>query len=145
MKYVGIDLHKKTIVICVMNKERIVLARKKFVCSDRVGIQEWFTKLRPFRFVVEATASDEWLVQLLEPLADSWVLAHPGKMRVIAESTKKSDKLDAQTLAEFLALDMIPQAYRPSARQREHRILVRHRAKCQQRVTHLKCRIRHVA
>src|SRR5205823_6087650 len=40
---------------------------------------------------------------------------------------------------------MIPKAYRPNARQREHRVLVRHRAKCQQRVTHLKCRIRHVA
>jgi transposase len=145
MKYVGIDLHKKTIVICVMNKERLVLARKKFLCIDVVGITTWFEKLGQFVFVVEATASYEWLVQLLEPLAANWKLAHPGKMRLIAESTKKSDKLDAQTLAEFLALDMIPQAYRPNLRQREHRILVRHRAKCQQRVTHLKCRIRHVA
>jgi len=25
MKYVGIDLHKKTIVLCVMNKERQVV------------------------------------------------------------------------------------------------------------------------
>jgi hypothetical protein len=30
-------------------------------------------------------------------------------------------------LATFLALDMIPQAYRPSPREREHRTLVRHR------------------
>lgn len=145
MKYVGIDLHKKTIVICVVNKDRTVLQRKKFLCLDVGGIVAWFEHLGTFRFVVEATASYEWLVQLLEPLAEDWVLAHPGKMRVIAESAKKSDKLDAQTLAEFLALDMIPKAFRPSARQREHRILVRHRAKCQQRVTHLKCRIRHVA
>lgn len=145
MKYVGIDLHKKTIVICVVNKERIVLQRKKFLCIDVAGITAWFTKLGPFRFVVEATASYEWLVQLLEPLAQDWVLAHPGKMRVIAESTKKSDKLDAQTLAEFLALNLIPRAFRPTARQREHRKLVRHRTKCQQRVSHLKCRIRHVA
>ena len=28
MKYVGIDLHKKTIVICVVNKERKVLTRR---------------------------------------------------------------------------------------------------------------------
>ena len=68
---------------------------------------------------MEATASYEWLVQLLKPLAQDWVQAHPGKMRVIAESSKKSDTLDAQTMAEFLALDMIPKAFRPSARQRE--------------------------
>jgi transposase len=145
MKYVGIDLHKKTIVICVVNKERVVLQRKKFLCSDVGSITAWFGTLGEFCFVVEATACYEWLVQLLEPLAKSWVLAHPGKMRVIAESAKKSDRLDAQTLAEFLALDMVPPAFRPGVRQREHRKLVRHRQKCQQRLSRLKCRIRHVA
>jgi transposase len=145
MKYVGIDLHKKTIVVCVVNKDRKVLTRQKFLCVDVKSITAWFAGLGPFEFVVEATATYEWLVQLLEPLAASWVLAHPRKMRVIAESTKKTDKLDAQTLAEFLALGMIPKAYRPSARQREHRVLVRHRAKCQQRVSRLKCKLRHVA
>jgi transposase len=145
MKYVGIDLHKKTIVICVVDKGRKVLERKKFLCIDIRGIAAWFAKLGPFEFVIEATATYEWLVQLLEPLAVRWVLAHPRKMRVIAESTKKSDQLDAQTLAEFLALGMIPQAYRPSPRQREHRKLVRHRNKCQQRISHLKCRIRQIA
>src|SRR5437588_1227746 len=145
MKYVGIDLHKNTIVICVVNQGRKVLERKKFLCVDVKNITAWFTKLGEFRFVVEATATYEWLVQILEPLADDWVLAHPGKMRVIAESTKKTDQLDAQTLAEFLALEMIPKAYRPNARQREHRTLVRHRAKCQQRLSRLKCKLRHVA
>lgn len=145
MKYVGIDLHKKTIVICVVDKGRKVLERKKFLCQDVAGITAWFAALGKFQFVVEATASYEWLVQLLEPLAEHWVLAHPGRMRVIAESAKKSDQFDAQTLAEFLALDMIPQAYRPNVRQREHRKLVRHRSKCQQRVSHMKCRIRQVA
>jgi transposase len=121
------------------------LQQKKFLCLEVHSITAWFAKLGKFRFVVEATATYEWLVQLLEPMADDWLLAHPGKMRVIAESTKKTDKLDARTLAEFLALDMIPRAYRPNARQREHRQLVRHRAKCQQRVSRVQCRIRHLA
>jgi len=145
MKYVGIDLHKKTIVVCVVNKERKVLQREKFACLDVASITAWFGRLGSFEFVVEATAAYEWLVQWLEPLADDWVLAHPGKMRVIAESTKKTDKLDAQVLAEFLALGMIPQAYRPNARQREHRKLVRYRAQCQQRLSKLKCQIRYLA
>jgi transposase len=145
MKYVGIDLHKKSISVCVVDKERTVLERKKFLCLDVTGIKAWFASLGEFQFVVEATATYEWLVQLIEPLAASWLLAHPGKMRVIAESTKKTDKLDAQVLAEFLALKMIPKAYRPNARQREHRKLVRYRAQCQQRVSRLKCQIRYLA
>ncbi len=55
---------------------------------------------------MEATASYEWFVRLIEPVAQRVVLAHPKKLRVIAESTRKSDRLDAQILAEFLALDM---------------------------------------
>jgi transposase len=145
MKYVGIDLHKKTISVCVMDKERNVLQRKKFLCVDVAGIKAWFGQLGKFQFVVEATATYEWLVQVLEPLAAGWVLCNPGKMRMIAESTKKTDKLDAQTLAEFLALGMIPKAYRPNARQREHRKLVRYRTQCQQRVSRVKCQIRYLA
>jgi len=72
------------------------------------------------------------------------VLAHPGKLRVIAESTRKSDKIDARILAEFLALDMIPQAYRPTPRQREHRVLVRHRCYVQRRITSIRTKIRRI-
>jgi transposase len=128
MNFVGIDLHKKTISICVVNQEREILDRKRFYCSEPKGIVAFFETIGPFRAVVEATASYEWLVGMIEPLSERVVLAHPKKMRVIAESTRKSDKLDAQLPAEFLALDMIPEAYRPSKRQRAHRVLVRQRS-----------------
>src|SRR4029077_16970837 len=125
MFFVGIDLHKKTISVCVVNQERQVQQRSSFCCSRPEKIRQFFAELGPFAAVVEATASYEWLWQLLEPLAQRLVLAHPKKLRIIAESTRKSDKLDAQVLAEFLARDMIPTAYRPSPRQRQHRRLVR--------------------
>ena len=145
MVYVGIDLHKKSIAVCVVDQDRKVLQRKNFLCVDVASIAGYFRGLGAFAFVVEATATYEWLVQLLEPLAARFVLAHPAKMRMIAETAKKTDRLDAQTLAEFLALDMIPQSYRPPARIREHRVLVRYRAHCRQRVSQLMCRIRYLA
>jgi transposase len=144
MNYVGIDLHKKTIVTCVMDQDRKVLKRLTLSCCETAAIHEFFAGLAPFRAVVEATASYEWLVALIEPIADRVVLAHPGKLRVIAESTKKTDKLDARVLAEFLALDMIPEAHRPGPRQREHRALVRHRQYLKQWITALKNKMRRV-
>jgi transposase len=135
MNFVGIDLHKKLIVLCVMDQARNVLQRKRLSCADPAAITAFFEGLRPFRAVVEATASYDWLVKLLDPLADRVVLAHPRKLRIIAESTRKSDTLDAQLLAEFLALDMIPQAHRPTPRQREHRVLVRQRQYLRGRLT----------
>jgi transposase len=144
MKYVGIDLHKKSISVCVVDASRRVLSRRRLHTQDTGRIAAFFQELGEFQFAVEATAAYEWLVQLLEPLAKDWVLVHPGKMRVIAASTRKSDRLDAQVLAEFLALGMLPEAYRPTEREREHRVLVRHRAKCRRSVTRVRCRIRHV-
>ena len=70
MDYVGIDLHKKTISICVVDQERKVLDRKRFYCNDPGRIVAFFKELGSFQAVVEATASYEWLVSLIEPLAD---------------------------------------------------------------------------
>jgi len=83
-------------------------------------------------------------VKLVEPLAQRVVLAHPKKLRIIAESKRKSDKLDAQVLAEFLASDEIPLAYRPCPRVREHRTLVRWRHYIQRRLTSVKNKLRHI-
>ena len=144
MFFVGIDLHKKTITLCVMNQQRQALDRKIFHCSEPEKIRQYFAQLGLFQAVVEATASYEWLWQLLESLAQRLVLAHPKKLRVIAESTRKSDRLDAQVLAEFLALDMIPEAFRPTPRQRQHRILVRQRYYLRRHITSVKNKIRRV-
>jgi transposase len=142
MRYAGIDLHKKTISVCVLDQERSKVCQVRLACSDPERIRRFFAGLGEFEAVVEATASYEWLVRLIEPLAQRVLLAHPQKLRIIAESTRKSDKLDARVLAEFLALDMIPQAYRPTPRQRDHRVLVRHRCYLQRRITSIRNKIR---
>jgi hypothetical protein len=144
MNYIGVDLHKKSITICVMNEKLKVVARKTLTCGEPDQIVEFFREFRPFKVVVEATASYLWFVELLEPLAEKVVLANPKKLRVIAESTKKTDRLDAQVLAEFLVRDMIPESYMPTPRQRQHRRLVRHRQYLRGRLTSVRCKIRHI-
>ncbi|MCY3024283.1 MAG: IS110 family transposase [Planctomycetota bacterium] len=144
MHFIGTDLHKKTITMHVVDQARRTVAAQRLDCSDTEGITTWLAQFRPFQLVVEATASYEWFVQLVEPLAERVVLAHPGKLRVIAESTRKSDQVDAKVLAEFLALDMIPPAYRPTPRQRAHRRRVRYRYSLVCRMTALKNRIRRI-
>ena len=144
MNFIGVDLHKKSITVCVMDEKRKVLARKTLACTQTDEILEFFRQFRPFKVVVEATASYVWFVELVEPLAEKVVLANPKKLRVIAESTKKTDRLDAQVLTEFLVLDMIPESYQPTPRQRQHRALVRHRQYLQGRITSVRSKIRHI-
>lgn len=147
MHFIGVDLHKQVISVCVLvqtGSTRRVVARRTLRCDQPDEIEQCFAAWRPFQIVVEATSSFEWFVRLLEPLAERIVLAHPKKLRIIAESTKKTDRLDAQVLAEFLALDMIPAAHRASPRLREYRALVRQRQYVQRRITSLKNRLRHL-
>src|SRR5262249_50711010 len=137
MKYVGIDLHKQTISGCVVVKERgrkKVLTRTRLEGRDEAAIVAWLKALGPFEVGVEATASYPWFVKLAEPLARRVLLAHPKKLRIIAESKQKSDRLDAQVLAEFLADGAIPLSYQPTPRVREHRTLVRYRHYTQRRI-----------
>jgi transposase len=144
MNSVGCDLHKKSITMHVKDQDRKTLGSRRFECDDAQGITRWLRGFEPFRLVVEATGTYEWFAQLVEPLAERVVLAHPAKLRVIAESTRKSDRLDAKVLADFLALDMIPQAYRPTPRQREHRRWVRHRHYLRRRITSVRNRMRYL-
>lgn len=144
IKYVGVDLHKKLIVICVVDQARRLLSSRRFLNVETERLSEWLESLGAFELVLEATASYEWFVKLVEPLAQRVVLAHPRKLRIIAESTRKSDKVDARLLAEFLALDMIPPAHRPTPRQRAHRKLVRRRFQVRSRMTSVKNRLRHL-
>lgn len=144
MYYVGVDLHKKVIMVCVMDANRKIVQRAKLYPNEPRRIVEFFEALEEYQVVFEATASYRWFAELLEPTAKEIVLANPAKLRVIAESTKKTDKLDAQILAEFLARDMVPRSYMPTPRQRQHRALVRHRDYLRRRETSVKCKIRHV-
>ncbi len=144
MNFIGVDLHKKSITVCVMDQNRKVLARRTINCKETTDIVDFVRKFRPFKVVVEATASYPWFVELVEPLAEEVILANPKKLRVIAESTKKTDRLDAQILTEFLVLDMIPRAYQPTPRQREHRTLVRHRQFLQSRITSVRSKVHHI-
>jgi transposase len=142
MNFVGIDLHKQTITVCVVNAARQVRSRRRSFHARPTVVHESFRSLTPFRAVVEATARSRWLVEPLDPIAERVVRAHPRKLRVIAESTRQSDRRDAQVLAEFLALEMVPVADRPTPRPRQHRSLVRQRQHLRPRPTATQVKVR---
>jgi transposase len=147
MHYVGVDLHKKTISVCVVieaGRGSKVVARATLPCAAPEKIQAFFEKYQPFHVAVEATSSYEWFLHLIESRAERVVLVHPKKLRIIAESVCKTDKIDAFVIADLLRINRLPEASRPTPRQREHRVLVRLRCYVQGRITSVKNKIRFV-
>lgn len=141
MRYIGADLHKRSITFCVVEKHQDnikVVKRQRIACSDMNRIEAFIKAHAPCQLVVEATIGYEWFAGLAEQIAQRVVIAHAGKLRIIAESTRKTDKIDAYVLAEFLARNMVPEAWRPTPRVRQHRALIRRRCKVQNRITSIK-------
>lgn len=142
MHYAGIDLHKRSLTVCVIDSLTGETFDRRFNCSNAAAIRDFFSEIKPFEAVIEASASYEWLWLLLEPVANRLVLAHPKKLRIIAESMRKSDRHDAYFLAWLLSLDSIPEARRPSPRRREYQQLVRHRRFLVQERSSLRTKVR---
>jgi transposase len=124
-----------------MDQHQKVLGLKTLSGAEPHQITAYLEAVRPFEIVVEATASSLRFVALVRPRAQRVVLANPSTLRVIAESTQTTDRLDAQTLAEFLARDRIPEAHLPGPRPRQHRSLVRQRHSLRGRTTSVKNQI----
>jgi hypothetical protein len=97
MRYVGIDLHKQSITVCVVDRDRTVTRSRCFACADTARIGAFFAALGPFRGGRRGHRRLPVVARAVEPLARRVVLTHPGKLRIIATSTRKSDRLDAGT------------------------------------------------
>lgn len=127
MCFAGIDLHKRSLTVCIIDMKTGETFARSFSCSEEKRILRFFKRLGPFQAVIEASATYDWLWELLEPYADRLLLAHSKKIRMIAESMKKTDRNDAYFLAWLLSQDSVPEAHRPTPRQREYQILLRNR------------------
>jgi transposase len=77
--------------------------------------------------VLEATRNWTLMHDWLEAQVGRVTLAHPKKVRAIAEAKIKTDKIDATTLAHLLRCDLIPAAHVSSKDARVLKNLLRHR------------------
>ena len=111
---VGIDLHKDTLTACVYCSCCGEIRFQKIACRCRKQIAEFFGSLpRPHVVAIEAVGFYRWLWEMLEPLVERLVLADATQARALAGRRMKTDREDAQNVAELLACNRLPLAYAP--------------------------------
>jgi transposase len=91
--------------------------------------------------VIEASATYRWLYNLLRPYG-TILLAHPLRLRAMVQRRTKTDKLDAQLLANLLRIDQIPLAYIPPEPYQQLRELTRRRARLGRELAEAKIQLR---
>lgn len=141
MWHVGIDLHRATVVVAAVNDTGEAMKAMTIRCEDAEAIRAVVKKLGAFRAVIEATGTYRWLYNLLRPYG-AVLLAHPLRLRAMVQRRTKTDKLDAQLLANLLRINQIPLAYIPPDPYQQLRELTRCRARLARDQAEVKIRLR---
>jgi transposase len=127
MLYAGVDHHTKTSHFTICDSAGNVLKRKNLPSSKTAiaGVLSQFDD--EIKVVLEAGYNWGRMYDWLDELADEVVLAHPMKVRAIAEAKRKNDRIDSETLAHLLRADLIPEAYACSREMRAIKRVLRRR------------------
>lgn len=124
MHYIGIDLALKYSHFCALNDAAEVIEKGR-VLTTRPALTKAFAQREHCVICLEAGASSPWVDRLLRELGHEVVVCNPRRVRLIAQSTSKSDEVDAETLARLVRADR--RLLRPVTHRSEQTMLVRAR------------------
>ena len=125
--YCGIDLHARTLYLCILNAEGNVLLHKNLPCDGA----RFLEAVEPFRddLVVasECIFNWYWLADLCAEHRVPFVLGHALYMKAIHGGKAKNDKIDSRKIAILLRSGAFPYAYVYPRQMRSTRDLLRRR------------------
>ena len=125
--YAGIDLHARTLHLCVLDNNGTVVADRKLPCHFESLLQA----IQPYRedlvVGVECMFGWYWLADRCAEQHIPFVLGHALYMKLIHGAKAKNDRLDAHKIARLLKGGNFPLAYAYPKERRGLRDLLRAR------------------
>lgn len=114
MRFIGLDLHKRVIEVCILDSKGKVISRHSVAC-ERKTLKNFAKKhlLKTNRLVVEAITNTWAVAELLRPLVGSVTVGNPLQIRAIAHAKVKTDKIDSEVLANLLRCEFLPDVWEP--------------------------------
>jgi transposase len=100
------------------------------VATTKKALTAVFGKMQRSRIALEVGTHSPWVSRLLESFGHEVIVANARRVRVISESNRKNDKMDAQLLARLARVDpelLYPIRHR-GERAQEHLAMIRSRA-----------------
>jgi len=136
---IAIDLGKRRSYV-VMEDNDIIL-KEGYTETSKDGFSTFFGPVNNPNIIVEASST----VNRIANIFDGYdiTVAHPARVRLIAESVKKTDKIDAHTILDLYKKDYLPRSWLPPKITRDERDLCRDRAFLGRQKTTLKNKIRY--
>ena len=107
---IGLDLGDKTSRYCVLGDQGEVVSEGSVATTKKAMLGK-FGSMRRCRIAMEVGTHSPWLSRLLAGLGFEVIVANARQVQLISASSRKNDRMDAQTLARLARVD--PQLLRP--------------------------------
>jgi transposase len=128
MRSVALDVHRDFCEVAIKDESGLRLAGR--VKSSPQELELFAQSLAPDdQVALEATGPALAIARILQPHVGRVVIANTRKLRAIAESKVKTDKVDASTLCELLAAGFLPAVFSPDEWTRALRRRLQRRSK----------------
>src|SRR6202140_1244121 len=101
---IGLDLGDRNSWYCVVDEAGQIQLEQR-VRTTAKALQEVFGTMPRSRIALEIGTHSPWISRMLSDLGHEVIVANSRKVRLIGESRKKDDRLDAQTLARLARID----------------------------------------
>ena len=101
---IGLDLGDRSSWYCVLDEAGGVLLEQRLSTTPK-AVKEVFGGMPRCRIGLETGTHSPWVSRALSELGHEVIVAHARNVRLIGESRKKDDRLDAQTLAWLARID----------------------------------------
>ncbi|HWO27608.1 MAG TPA: IS110 family transposase [Candidatus Acidoferrum sp.] len=126
---IGVDLGDRTSYYCVLNEAGEVIWESKLPTTPK-GMEEVFGRIPRSRIALETGTHSPWVSRQLTQLGHEVIVAHARNVRLIGESSRKDDRLDARTLARLARIDpaLLGPVRHRSAKAQIHLTVIRARA-----------------
>jgi transposase len=126
---IGMDLGDQFTYYCVLDEAGEVMVEQKLPTTKQ-GMKQVFGRIPRSRVALETGAHSPWVSRQLTQLGHEVVVAHARNVRLIGESSRKDDRLDARMLARLARLDprLLSPVQHRSAEAQVHLTVIRARA-----------------
>lgn len=110
VKYVGMDVHSAMTVVAVIDQRGAAVCEAKMK-TDAEVIRGYLKGLKgELHVTFEEGSQAAWLYEIIKPLVAELIVCEPRRNKLLA-SGNKSDKVDAEKLAELLRLGSLKAVY----------------------------------
>src|ERR1700689_4071476 len=101
---IGLDLGDPPSRYCILDEAGEIILEQELPTTAK-GIEQVFSKIPRSRIALETGTHSPWVSRQLTELGHEAIVAHARNVRLIGESSRKDDQLDARTLARLARID----------------------------------------